>query len=339
MSKQCVLDSTMYELVQTLSGHSDSVSAVAVSADGRKVVSGSDDETVKIWDAESGAELRTLNGHSDSVNTVAVSTDGTKVVSGSHDKTVKIWDAESGAELRTLSGHSDSVNTVAVSTPINNNFCQLVSGDGRKVVSGSDDGTVKIWDMESGAELHNLSGHSDASLRAVVSADGRKVVSSNVETMKIWDTESGAELCTLFGHSSYVTTVAASADGTKVVSGSDDGTVKIWDAESGAELCTLSPCGWVRGHCGHCGWTHSHTLSGHSRSVRAVAMSADGKTAVSGSDDETVKVWKMILFVPTKRVHELLMKTILNEDVIKHIMKFAVATGQELKRKQQKTIT
>ena len=113
-----------------------------------------------------------------------------------------------------------------------------------------------------------------------------------------------------------VSAVAVFADGKRVVSGSDDGTVKIWDVETGEEL---------------------RTLSGHSSSVSAVAVFAD--FVVSGSWDKTVKIWKMIkYYVPTKRVSNLLLSA-LNEDVVGIIMKFAVATKQELKRKQQKTIT
>lgn len=123
----------MYRLVSTLSGHSDFVTAVACFADGTKVVSGSEDETVRVWDAQSGAELCTLSGHSNVVWAVAVFADGKRIASASSDKTVKIWDAGSGEELRTLSGHSNWVRAVAV------------FADGRKVVSGSYDGTVKVW--------------------------------------------------------------------------------------------------------------------------------------------------------------------------------------------------
>jgi WD40 repeat protein len=128
--------------------------------------------------------------------------------------------------------------------------------------------------------------------------------------VKIWDAESGDELRTLSGHSGSVNAVAVFADGTRFVSGSDDKTVKIWDAESGTELCSLS---------------------GHSN---AVTVSADGRKVVSGSNDGTRKIWRMIIkYVPTKRVSDLLIKA-LNEDVVEIIMKFAVATRQELEKKQ-----
>jgi WD40 repeat protein len=110
-----------------------------------------------------------------------------------------------------------------------------------------------------------------------------------------------------------VTAVAVSADGKKVVSGSEDGTVKIWDAESGTEL---------------------HTLSGHSDYVDEVAVSADGMKIVTGSEDGTVKIWNMVMFVPTKRVYNLLLKA-LNEDVVGLVMKYAVATREELETKQK----
>ena len=116
----------------------------------------------------------------------------------------------------------------------------------------------------------------------------------------------------LSGHSGLVRAVAVSVDGSKVVSGSYDRTVKIWDAESGAEL---------------------NTLSGHSNTVLSVAVSADGSKIVSGSYDGTMKIWNMVMLVPTKRVYNLLLKA-LNEDVVELVMKYAVATREELETKQ-----
>jgi WD40 repeat protein len=82
------------------------VNAVAVSPDGRFIVSGSDDRTVKVWELESGRLLRSLEGHTGGVNAVAVSPDGRFIVSGSSDRTVKVWELESGRLLRSLEGHT-----------------------------------------------------------------------------------------------------------------------------------------------------------------------------------------------------------------------------------------
>jgi WD40 repeat protein len=288
--------------LRSLEGHTHWVLAVAVSPDGRTIVSGSDDRTVKVWEAESGRLLRSLEGHTGGVNAVAVSPDGRTIVSGSDDRTVKVWEAESGRLLRSLEGHTDLVRAVAVSP------------DGRTIVSGSDDRTVKVWEAESGRLLRSLEGHTDWVRAVAVSPDGRTIVSgSRDRTVKVWEAESGRLLRSLEGHTGWVQAVAVSPDGRTIVSGSHDRTVKVWEAESGRLLRSLEGhTDWVRavavspdGRTIVSGsWDNTvkvweaesgrllRSLKGHTGSVRAVAVSPDGRTIVSGSWDNTVKVWE-----------------------------------------------
>ncbi|KAH6667462.1 vegetative incompatibility protein HET-E-1 [Halenospora varia] len=245
--------------LQTLEGHSSSVKSVAFSLDGKRIVSGSYDETVRLWDAATGAALQTLEGHFYYVSSVAFSPDSKRIVSGSDDETVRLWDAATGAALQTLEGHFSSVSSVAFSP------------DGKRIVSGSDDKTVRLWDAATGAVLQTLEGHSFSVTSVAFSPDGKRIVSgSDDETVRLWDAATGAALQTLEGHSYYVTSVAFSPDGKRIVSGSRDKTVRLWDAATGAAL---------------------QTLEGHSYYVTSVAFSPDGKQVVSGSGDKTVRLW------------------------------------------------
>ncbi len=242
-------------LVRTLSRHGGGVRALALTGDGR-VVSGSYDGTVKVWDLNSGQEQRTLSGHGGVVWALAMTGDG-RVVSGSYEGTVKLWDLNSAHKERTLSGHGGVVYALAM------------TGDGR-VVSGSYDGTVKVWDLNSAHKERTLSGHGGWVNALAMTRDGRVVSGADDGTVKVWDLASGQEQRTLSGHGGAVNALAMTGDG-RVVSGSSDGTVKVWDLASGQEQRALS---------GHGGW------------VNALAMTGDGRV-VSGSEDGTVKVWDL----------------------------------------------
>ena len=243
----------------SLEQHQSYVSSISFSPDGKTLVSGSGDKTVKLWDAATGKEIKTLTGHQDAVLSVSFSRDGKTLVSGSGDKTVKLWDAATGKEIKTLTGHQDAVSNVSFSP------------DGKTLVSGSYDNTVKLWEVSTGKEIKTLTGHQDAVRSVSFSPDGKTLVSgSQDKTVKLWDVSTGKEIKTLTGHQDAVSNVSFSPDGKTLVSGSYDKTVKLWDVSTREEI---------------------KTLTGHQSSVRSVSFSPDGKTLVSGSGDNTVKLW------------------------------------------------
>jgi WD40 repeat protein len=247
-------------LMRTLEGHSGPVHGVAVTPDGKRAISASQDCALKVWELDTGRALRTMRGHSFYYG-VAVTPNGKWVVSASLDKTLKVWDLETGRAMRTLEGHSDIV------------FAVVVVSDGKRVVSASRDHTLKVWDLDNGRPLRTLEGHFGSVRGVAVTPDGKWAVSASEDkTLKVWDLDTGRTLRTLEGHSADVYGAAVTPDGKQAVSASGDQTLKVWDLESGRAL---------------------RTLEGHSWYVYGVAVTPDGKRAISASVDQTLKVWDL----------------------------------------------
>ncbi len=263
-----VWDLAAERCLHVLEGHTVGVTSVAVSADGRFVVSGSWDWTVRVWNLRKGRQLRILRGHTEPVESVAVSGDGRIVVAGGHrhDARVLIWDRASGRCLHTLQDHPGGVPSVAV------------SADASLALSGCRDdpeyswtsrvNAVRMWDLSTGRCLRTIG--TDSWVKALgISTDGRLAIAAT-DVLQVWDLTTGDALHTL-GDSNYPVSVAMSGDGRFAVS-ADDKTVRVWDVA--AERCL-------------------HVLEGHTSRVTSVALSADGRRAVSGGRDGTVRVWDL----------------------------------------------
>jgi WD40 repeat protein len=278
----------------TLQGHTGSVHGVCFSPDGKRIASASADQTVKVWDAQTGTEFRSLKGHTAPVYGVCFSPDSKRIASASsyweggiEKGEVKVWDAESGHEVLSLKkGHLTWVNSVAFSP------------DGKRLASGGIvldgvnlKGGVKVWDAESGREVLTLKWHAGSVTSVAFSPDGKRIASAsmawNLQKMqdafgevKVWDAESGRELLSLKEHAANVTSVAFSPDGKRITTGCGStgkaGDVRVWDLQTGKEVLTLK---------------------GHTGPVTSVCFSPDGQRLASGSGEPLssrlgeVKVW------------------------------------------------
>lgn len=162
---------------------------------------------------------------------------------------------------QTLAGHSSHVMSVAIAT------------DKKTLASGSTDKTVKLWNLDTGEEIHTLKGHTDSVMKVSISPDGKILASgSSDRTIKLWNFTTGQEIRTLQGHGDAITDLAFSPDKKTIASGSNDKTIKLWNLGTGEEI---------------------RTYKGHISKVTSVAFSPDGKVIAAGSSDKTIKLWNV----------------------------------------------
>jgi WD40 repeat protein/tRNA A-37 threonylcarbamoyl transferase component Bud32 len=279
-----------------LRGHADGVRCLAFSRDGKWLATGGDDATVVIWDIRGGSEVMRLRAHSGGVSAVAFSPDGRRLATASDDKTAKIWDVPTGLLLVVYRGHSEGPVTLAIGPDrrqsVTLSICLAFSPDGRRLATGSIDGTLKIWDATHGQELLVLRGHAKENevFSVAFGPDGKRLATASRDgTVQLWDLSGdspklpgnengtvpfgprdGRSGMVLRGHSGAVMCVAISPDGSRLATGGADGTARIWDAKSGSELLTL------RGHAGP---------------VPGVAFSPDGRLLATASYDGLAILW------------------------------------------------
>jgi len=295
------------QTLRMLRGHADRLTNVAFSLDGALIATASEDETAILWDAHDGSKLLQLKGHQSTVNSVRFSSDGRRVVTASGDNTAIVWDAHTGKLLAQLEGHADSV-TFANFSPTDPGLIVTISKDrvgkvwkslssshwdwhpvnelrghtdilttatfspdGRFIVTGSRDRSIRVWKTLTEHGRLALYGHTGALRDAKFSPDGRWVVSvSSDNTARLWKVADPRDALILAGHKDSLSSVAFSNDGRLILTGSDDHTAKIWDARTGRLL---------------------HTLAGHEDNINRVRFDPEGTRALTSSDDNAARIW------------------------------------------------
>ncbi|NER36138.1 MAG: hypothetical protein F6J93_19495 [Oscillatoria sp. SIO1A7] len=287
-----------------IAGHADGVTSVCISPDGQKIASGDRDNTIKIWQLETGAELFNLSGPEwfAAANSIVWSPDS-RIIACALGENIAIWQSSNGEEVRTLNANcpvtaiafidgqtltsGDASGAIKTWQPFTGDSRLLaqhsaaitslaISPNGQILATGSEDNAIQLWQLNSGEALRTLSGHSSGICSVAISPDGRSLASgSSDKTIKLWQLDTGEEMLTLQGHLGAVKSVAISPDGETLASGSSDKTIKLWNLATGEEISTIKL---------------------HSGDVNSVAFSVseEGQILVSGSEDKNIQIWRAI---------------------------------------------
>ena len=260
-------------------GHSRGVQSLKVSNNGTSVLSGGEDNTVKLWDSKTGRIKKTLKGHSGIVFSVDFSPDDLMALSGSTDNTLKLWDLIQGKSVKTYRGHTGYVTAVKFFP------------NGQYALSGSSDKTLRLWDIREGIQIHVFEGHNDAIFSIAISSSLKHIFSGGSKgKINLWNIESG-EILKTFKHSDNVSVNSIiSLPNDLFISGSADGAIKIWHQDQEEPLKEF----------------FINDKKGEDLSIDSLAIGPDGRYIYSAISDNSLKIidlyeGKIIKTIPLKQ--------------------------------------
>jgi WD40 repeat protein len=293
--------------VETLRGHDSWVQTLTFSPDGEKLVSGSADGKIKVWEAATGEVLQTIDAHRQAVRTIVWIPDKNAIATGSLDRTIKVWEPETARHLSTIQAHTDGICALAISANIKPHI-------GTILASGSKDSAIKLWHTDTDRQIYTLNGHSRSITSLVFTPDGKYLISGGDDrTIKLWQVTTGKLVHTFYQKIGWINHLAISPNGEILACATDEKTIKLWQLTDGKLIPTIvspscalyalafSPDGTNLAAAGDDKtirvWRVKtgellNTLTGHNSSILTLAFHPTGKMLASGSSDRTIKLWK-----------------------------------------------
>jgi len=248
---------------QKFEGHTGFVTGVIHIPGRPQIVTCSDDDSLRVWDSQSGKQVGNDWSDGGMVIAMALSPDGKKIASGSRDGAVRLWDIDTGKVIAKWTGHTSYVTSVCWNRE-------------RQVVSGCHNGTARVWDVETGKTILGPIETGLTLVRVVHSPDETMIAtggySEEKEFIKIWDTKTGKLITNLIGHTWAIHCLAWTTDGRILISGSFDGSIRTWDTKT---------------------WKKTAALTGHADVVHVIAISPNDRIVASASWDKTARLWDL----------------------------------------------
>jgi WD40 repeat protein/transcriptional regulator with XRE-family HTH domain len=269
------------QCLRVLKGHTQSVYAVHFAPDQQTLASSSNDTTIRIWDVSNGNCLSVLQGHTSGVRCLRFSPDGQLLASGCRDGSIRLWSNylsharhpkshSINPSAKLLHGHADFVWDITFSP------------DGRLLVSGGRDGTLRLWNVQDGQSIHVLEGHTHDVYGIAISADSQLLVSTGEDqTVRLWHLQSGRNLKTLRGYTGGIHSLSLSSDDQMLASSGQNETVQLWRLQLDGNLSSFHP------------YKTFPSSTRRMSSFSNISFSPDGQTLAINRHDESIALWNI----------------------------------------------